>query len=107
MIIGEGFLKNGVKADSPFLDRFDRHEALLEKLTIHGDTVVREIVIPADRISDFYRNYINSLRTGARKCASEHPEHAHILWDYVDSNEQMCKIMEGKVESGLWLVRKN
>ena len=106
MVIGEGYLKQDVKADHPSLERFDNYETLLEKLTMHGDLLVSEIVIPADRINAFNREYINSLRTGAEKCAEEHPEHAHILLDYVNGNEEMCKIMENKVESGLWLVRK-
>jgi SAM-dependent methyltransferase len=107
MVIGEGYLKKGVSSDHPLLECFDRHEALLEKLTMHGDLLVRELVIPADRIHRFYREYLNSLRKGARKCADDFPEHAGILWDYVNSNDQMCKVMESSVESCLWLMRKN
>ena len=106
MVIGEGYLKQGAKADHPLLERFDRHETLLEKLTMHGDRLVNEIVIPANRINGFYRQYINSLRTGAQKCAKQHPEHACILWEYVDSNAKMCQVMENKVGSGLWLLEK-
>ena len=107
LVIGEGYLKEGVRADHPILKRFDRYEALLEKLTMHGDLLVSELVIPADRINDFYREYINSLRRGARKCAGDFPEHAGILWDYVNSNDQMCKVIESAVESCLWLIRKS
>jgi len=106
MVIGEGYLKDGVIEDDPFLERFDRYETLREKLTVHGDTLVREIIIPTERINDFYRDYIRSLRKGARKCAGIHPEHAQALWNYVNSNEQMCRTMENTVESGVWLLKK-
>ena len=105
IVIGEGYLQEGVNGDDPFLKRFDRYEILLKKLTMHGDTLVREIVIPADRLNGFYRDYISSLRKGAGKCAGEHPEHARILWDYVNSNEEICQVMENAVESGLWLLK--
>ena len=73
---------------------------------MHGDLLVSELVIPADRINGFYRDYINSLRMGAERCSKEHPRHAGILRDYVNSNTRMCQIMENKVESGLWLLEK-
>jgi SAM-dependent methyltransferase len=106
MVIGEGYLREGVRAGHPLLERFDRHEVLLKKLTMHGDHLLRELMIPADRISGFHREYINSLRKGARKCAHDFPEHASILWDYVNSNDQMCKVMERAVGSSLWLIKK-
>jgi SAM-dependent methyltransferase len=107
MVIGDGYLREGVRADHPLLKRFECHETLQEKLTMHGDLLVNELEIPADMTNAFYREYINSLRKGAKKCAEEHPEHAGILWEYVNSNDLICKVMESAVQSCLWLIRKN
>ena len=87
--------------------RFAHHEVVLQNLTAHGDTMVREMVVPEDEIRALYRDYIDSLHKGAHRSAKDHPEHARLLWDYVKAQEEMCQIMEGVVVSGVWLLRKN
>ena len=93
--------------DHPYLRRFDRHKEILEKLTAHGDTLVREMVVPEDEIRVFYRDYINSLRKGAHRSAKDNPDHASILWEYVKAQEEMCDIMERDVVSCVWLLQKH
>ena len=106
MVIGEGYLRDGIHAQHPYLRRFSCHEAVLRKLTAHGDTLVGEIVVPEDEIRSLYGHYIDSMNRGAHRSARDNPEHARLLWDYVKEQEQMCRIMEGVVESGVWLLQK-
>jgi hypothetical protein len=107
MVIGDGFLKGEVRADHPVLQRFERLKTVEKKLTKHGDTLIREMMIPEERINDLYSQYINSMRKGEEKCAGAHPEHARLLQEYTDSCEEMCRTMKSAVQSCLWLVRKD
>ena len=106
MVFGYGCLKDGIRADHPLLQGFERCQTVMRKLMKHGDTVIRQTTIPEDRISDLHRQYIDSLQKGAHKCAREHPEHAGQLWEYVSKHEEMCRVMENRVDSCLWLVKK-
>ena len=106
MIIGEGCLKDGAKADHPFLLRFVTRDTMQKQLTMHGDTIIKEMVIPSDTIEIFYRDYIDSMQKGAQQCAREHPEHAGILWEYVNTNEEICRSMENTINSCLWLLKR-
>lgn len=106
MLIGEACFKDGVRTDHPFQLRFAGHEATVKELTMNGDVIVKELMIPPDKVAAYYREYINSLRKGAGKCAGEHPEHAALLREYVKNHEEMCRIMESTVDSYLWLLRR-
>ena len=106
MVIGEGCFKDGVQTDHAFQLRFASHAKTRNELTMHGDVILKELVIPPAEITSFYNDYIDSLRSGARECAGQHPEHAEILNEYVDNHEEMCRIMEDTVDSCLWLLQK-
>lgn len=106
MVLGEGYLRDGGRADHPYLRRFAHHDVVLQKLTTHGDTLVQEIVVPDDEIRDLYRDYIDSLNAGAQRSARDNPEHARLLWDYVKEQEKTCRIMNGVVASSVWLLQK-
>lgn len=106
MVIGEGCLRDGIMADHPSLFRFKSHRNILKELTMHGDMILKEMIVPPDSINSLYRDYIDSLKKGARDCASQHPEHAGILWEYVNTQEEICRTMENTVDSYLWLLKK-
>jgi cyclopropane fatty-acyl-phospholipid synthase-like methyltransferase len=107
MVLSEGYRRGGVPVDLPYLKRFSHQEMILQNLTAHGDTLVREMVVPEDEIKELYGDYIDSLNKGAHRSARNHPEHADLLWEYMKAQEEMCRIMESAVVSGVWLLRKN
>ena len=106
MVIGDGCLKGDAKADHPFLYRFTSRDIMLKQLTMYGDVIQKEMVIPPDTINPFYRDYIDSLKRGAEECATGHPEHAGILWEYVNTHEEICRTMEDTIASCLWMLKK-
>lgn len=106
MLIGEGCFKDGVNTEYEFQLRFIDLKATRKALTLHGDVILKEMIIPPEEISSYYREYIDSLREGAKKCSEKHPEHTELLWEYVNNHEEMCRIMVDTVDSGLWLLKK-
>jgi SAM-dependent methyltransferase len=106
MVIGEGCFRDGVRTDHAFQYRLNDLAATREELTMHGDLILKELMIPPDKVASFYKDYVGSLRKGAQKCAANRPEHSDLLWEYVDNHEEMCRIMENTVDSYLWLLKK-
>jgi ubiquinone/menaquinone biosynthesis C-methylase UbiE len=105
MVYAEGYLKDGVTADVAHGGRLS-HGEILGELTAHGDTIIRETVLPENQTRSLYIEYIDSLRKGAERITQEHPKHGRALKDHIESQEQMCRTLESTVVPAVWLLMR-
>jgi ubiquinone/menaquinone biosynthesis C-methylase UbiE len=105
MVIADGYLKEGAVADVGHREHAG-HKESIRLLTAHGDIILQEVRIPADRIGLLYGDYLNSLQRGARKITRENPELKEHLYEHVKTQERMCATMQAAVVPAVWLITK-
>ena len=106
MVIDEGFLAEGTKLEQQGDEYCAAHEEALEQLTTHGDSLIREVLIPSGEIKAYNRRNTELIRRRARTLARRHPEAADSLRWYVAQQEQESEILETAVTCAIWLLRR-
>ena len=105
MLIGNAFLTDTGRVESPWYEHCGTHNETLGRLTAQGDTLLREVIIPKEDAQAINREYIELIRRRAEKIAKLHPEVADSLYGYVEKQERESEIMERTVTSAVWLLQ--
>ena len=105
MVIDEGFLAPGVEA-VPGFEKLTSHHESRQRLTSHGDEVLREHALDVEEMRANDRRYIESISRRAEAVAAAHPEDAGLILDYVTRQERAAEAWERHAISATWLLRK-
>ncbi len=107
MLIDNAFLTDPGKVESPWFENCATHEETLSRMTAHGDTLLREVIIPTEDVKALNCKYTELIRRRAEKLAKLHPEAADSLYGYVEKQERESEIMETTVTSAVWLLQRH
>ncbi|MDR9458779.1 MAG: class I SAM-dependent methyltransferase [Dehalococcoidia bacterium] len=107
MLIDNAFLTDPGKVESHWYEHCANHEETLSRLTGHGDTLLREVIIPMEDVKALNREYTELIRRRSEKLAKLHPEVADSLYGYVEKQEHESEIMETTVTSAVWLLQRH
>jgi cyclopropane fatty-acyl-phospholipid synthase-like methyltransferase len=106
MLIGNAFLTDPGKVESPWYEHCATHEETLSWLTAHGDALLREVIISTEEVKALNCEYTELMRRRAEKLAKLHPKVADSLYGYVEKQERESEIMERTVTSAVWLLQR-
>ena len=105
MVLDDGFLSDGVAPAGDYIEYTD-HQQTLARLTVHGDRVLSEQIIDADRLAEMNSDYTWRIAARAEQIAERHPELAKPLDDYVTRQWQETDLLGKDVVCALWVIAK-
>lgn len=108
VVIDDGYLVDSASEKRPLGYEFchDRAETI-RQLTVHGDVIEREIVVPAEELRAYNQANTGHIRRRAQRLAREHPEMAEALKAYVQSQIDECEFLEKETVAAIWLLRRS
>lgn len=104
LVIDDGFLAGEERVAQESYGHYLAHEEALRQLTAHGDSVIREVLIPTKEVAAQDRRYTDLIRRRADGLARQHPELAGELGAHVEWQEAECRVFEANVQSAVWLL---
>ena len=107
MLIDNAFLNDPAKVESPWQEHCATHQETIRRLTVHGDALLREVIIPTEDVKALNCEYTELIRSRAESLAKLHPETADSLYGYVEKQERESEIMERTVTSAVWLLQRH
>ncbi len=107
MIIDDGYVLETCPADRPPGYEYcqDRAETIRE-LTLHGDAIEREIIVPTGELHAYNSANTECIRRRAEGLARRFPVLREQLTAYVRSEEEECRFMEEHTVAAIWLLRR-
>jgi 2-polyprenyl-3-methyl-5-hydroxy-6-metoxy-1,4-benzoquinol methylase len=107
MVIDDGFLAHESRLNQPGYQHYRPHEETIQQLTSHGDTLIREKIIPVAKLKAYNQNNTELIRMRAHQLARRHPEMAksfeqYIRWEVAESN-----LLETETIPAIWLLQRN
>lgn len=106
LALNDGFLRRAERLDWPGYGYYRGHAATIRELTAHGDSLVREMLVPAAELVAFNRRSTELIRRRAERLARLHPEHAESLARYLRSEEAECALLERETREAVWLLQR-
>jgi cyclopropane fatty-acyl-phospholipid synthase-like methyltransferase len=106
MVIDDGFLEGEEGIDREGYGHYVTHAEAVRQLAASGDSMVREVLIPANEVAALDRRYIDLIRRRADSIAQRHPELADELGAHVEWQEEESRIFEANVQSAVWLLQR-
>ena len=83
------------------------HEDTLQRLTSHGDKLLREVIISAEEIEAYNKRNTEFIRKRVENLVHRHPEAANSLFEYVERQEHECEILEKEIVGAVWLLQRS
>lgn len=106
LVIDDGFLKAAAQSSRPGYEYYCSHDDTVHQLTSHGDTLVRELLVPTAELEEYNRRNTVLIRRRAKEVAQRSPELAEALALYVQSEETECQFLETETTAALWLLER-
>jgi len=106
LVIDDGFLSTADELDSPGYESVVSHEEALRQLTRHGDSLLAEVITPAQDLRAMNHRYMTSIRRRADELAERAPEHAESIRWYVGNQERECRLLEAHYTGATWLLQR-
>jgi ubiquinone/menaquinone biosynthesis C-methylase UbiE len=107
MVIDDGFLARSHKLDRDGYHYYRSHEETIRQLLRHGDTLVREKIIPLSKLKAYNKNNTELIRRRAIELAKAHPHITASLEKYVQWEETECHVLETQTIQSIWLLQRN
>lgn len=105
MVIEEGCLAPGVTPEAGF-EYLATSDESRRRLTLHGDTLLREQTQSSEETRAVDRRYIESIEKRAKALAASQPEDAALIRSYVERQERAAAAWERNAVGATWLLRK-
>ena len=105
IVLDDAFLADGVPPAGDYIDYTD-HQQTLARLTAHGDRVLSEQIIDADRLASMNTDYTHRIAARAAQIAERHPELAELLDGYVARQWRETELLGKDVVCALWVIQK-
>ena len=106
LLIDDGFLPTDAPIDYPGYETYLTYDETILALTYHGDTILREKIIPFEKIIEMDERYTNLFTKRAREVISKHPELTDAVQQFLKNEETECALIEKDVVSAVWLLHK-
>jgi 2-polyprenyl-3-methyl-5-hydroxy-6-metoxy-1,4-benzoquinol methylase len=106
IVIDEGFLKRVDRLEQPGYESCLAHRPMLDALTSCGDHLLREVVLPDERVRAVNRRYLEVMRRRAGDLAVRVPNIAEEVSAYIRRQELECDLIEEHLASAVWLLQR-
>lgn len=106
MVIDDGFLAQTEKLDRPGYEHYRSYNETIRQLTVHGDTLVQEMLIPVEELKAYNKKNTERIRKRAEKLAEHHPELADNFNRYVQWEEVESRVLETETIPAVWLLQR-
>lgn len=78
---------------------------MLRRLTVHGDTVVRERLFSAEETRAVNLDYIHHITERAARLAKRQPQVEDTLRAYIATQEGECDFIDREITRAIWLIQ--
>ena len=106
IVVNDGFLAEGATIDGPGYGHYAGRDEIVRRLTAHGDELLREVVIPAERMAAYNRETTEQIRRRAESLTRRRPEVREPVLAYVERQERECETLEAGFVGAAWLLEK-
>lgn len=106
IVIDDGYLKRVQRLEEPGYESCLAHEPMLDALTSCGDRLVREVVLPDERVRAVNQRYLRAIRRRADDLAARLPDIAEDVSAYVRRQEIECDLIDEHLASAVWLLQR-
>lgn len=106
IVIDDGFLKRVDRLEQPGYESCLAHRPMLDALTSCGDSVLREVVLPDERVRAINQRYLRAIQGRASDLAARLPEIAEELSAYVRRQAFECDLIDEHLASAVWLLQR-
>lgn len=105
IIIDDAFLASGAEAPLPGYEGYSDHKDTIRQLTVHGDKLLKEYILPRDEVARVNQANTMSIQRRAKELAGKHPEAADFLHSYVRRQELESNLALSSVVWAGWLLQ--
>ncbi len=108
LVISDGFLKNEIPVDAIFhgYEYYRLHDQVIREITAAGDLLVREILVPTEKLKRQNLHDLRSLHKRAGQLARAHPQHIECLQQFLASQEAEYAFLEKATVEAVWLLNR-
>ncbi len=105
MVISDGFLTSSSPAEvPPGYEYYRPHDETLRQLTLHGDSLDAETVIPVDRLDA--QEDLQLLQAAVDRLLNSVPQRRAELEAFMDSQQREVEFIVKKTREAVWLLRR-
>jgi cyclopropane fatty-acyl-phospholipid synthase-like methyltransferase len=108
IVISDGFLNQMIppSAKFPGYGYYERHDEVLRQLTVHGDVMVREILISSEEFAEQNLRDLESIRRRVQRLSQDHAQHREQLKQLLASQEAEYDFLNKHTTEAIWLLRR-
>jgi len=106
IVIDDGFLKRVDRLEEPGYESCLAHRPMLDALTSCGDHLLREVVLPDERVRAINQRYLRAIQRRASDLATRVPEIAEEVSAYVQRQAFECDLIDEHLASAVWLLQR-
>ena len=104
MIIDDGFLATATHLDRKGYEYYRPHDVTRRQLKAHGDVILKEVIIPLERLKTINRSNTERIRHRAAVLSRKYPRMRDLFREYVRLEENECRTLEKAVVPAVWLL---
>lgn len=106
LVVNDGFLAEDASIDRPGYEHYVGHDETVRRLTAHGETLLREVLVPAEQMETYNRETTSRIRRRAVRLAEQRPEVREPVLEYVEQQEKECAALETGFVGATWLLQR-
>lgn len=106
LVIDDAFLADETTASPVGYEDYASHEETVRRLTAHGDTLLKEVLEPAEDVRAVNLRNTALIRRRAERLAKRHPESARLIHEYVETQERETRVQGTSVVGATWLLQR-
>lgn len=107
LVLCDGFLTDPVPpATLSGYEYYEPHAETLRQLTAHGDSLVRETLVPRQKIARQTMIEMEILRRNARRIAETEPRHGALIDAFLAGQEGEYEFINCATREGVWLLQR-
>jgi 2-polyprenyl-3-methyl-5-hydroxy-6-metoxy-1,4-benzoquinol methylase len=106
MIIDDAYAVDEGPTDLPGYHYIEGRERTMAGLTVHGDTLVREVIVTPEQTRRQNREYTRRIARQVRRLEREHPEHQDAFERYLAREKRESALLEEHMVCATWMLRR-
>ena len=107
IIIYDGaFLNESSSLDNPDYSVIKKYADTIKQLTLYGDEIIKEVIIPAEETLAINNAYTDVIRKRADELLLKYPEKKKLFFGYIEKQEAECSIIENDLTGCIWCIKK-
>lgn len=105
IIIDDVFLAEDA-ANIPGYAGYANHDETIRRLTAHGDTLIKEVIIPSEELREENLKNTKLIRRRAQRLAQKYPADAGLILSYVQKQESETDLLGSAIPCAVWLLQR-